>query len=353
MSLLEQMAALGAPRVLALAEPEVGLRALIVLDDVTLGPAAGGVRTRDYPDEVSALADAAALARAMTVKCALAGLAAGGGKAVLWPPPPALRSAAFERLGARIEELGGLFRTAGDLGTGPADLAALARGTRFVHTEERALAGAVARGLVGCVRACVRVRGAASDGDLSGLHVAVQGVGAIGAAVARALAAQGARLTLADIDTARVAALADELGARVVAPDALLGLDCDVLAPCAVGGVIGPAQAVALRAFALCGAANNLLAGADIAALLAERGVLVVPDQLASAGAVIEGIADTVMGLDAAQRLALIDRLGATAEEVLRAARASGRSSHQVALERAHAILRAAAQGKSQAARRA
>ncbi len=353
MSLLEQMAALGAPRVLALAEPEVGLRALIVLDDVTLGPAAGGVRTRDYPDEVSALADAAALARAMTVKCALAGLAAGGGKAVLWPPPPALRSAAFERLGARIEELGGLFRTAGDLGTGAADLAAMARSTRFVHTEERALAGAVARGLVGCLRACVRVRDGAGAHDLAGLHVAVQGAGAIGAAVARALAAHGARLTLADIDAARVGALADELGARVVAPGALLATACDVLAPCAVGGVIGPTEAAAVRAFAICGAANNVLAGADIAALLAERGVLVVPDQLASAGAVIEGIADTVMGLDATARLALIDQLGATAEEVLRAARSSGRSSHQVALERAHAILRAAAQGKAQAARKA
>jgi len=333
---LEELELLGMRRLIVLADPSVGLRAFIVIDDLSLGPAAGGVRTFDYSDEQSALHDAAELARAMTIKCALAGIDAGGGKAVMWPPRgAAARAAAFERLGEHIEELGGLFRTAGDLGTGPADLAAMARTTRYVHTEERGLTAAAARGLRACVAAAAELRGR----GLAGLHVAVQGVGAVGSAVARELARVGCRLTLADLDAARVRALADELGAQVAAPDALLASECDVLAPCGQGGVLTVAAAAAVRAFAVCGAANNLLASPEAGAALAARGVLVVPDTIASAGAVIEGIGHSVMELDAGARAALVERLGVTAGEVLREAAAAGKPPDDIARARAHARI--------------
>src|SRR5262245_3399538 len=177
-------------RLVAVRDERSGLEALIVIDDVTLGPAAGGVRTRAYPSLDDAVADCARLARAMTVKCALGGLDAGGGKAVVLDRPGLDRPRAFAVLGERIAELGGLFRTAGDLGTTAADLAAMARFCRWVHTDESNLAGAVARGLVRCVEACVRARAGAGAHriQLDGLRVAVQGCGAIGAAVAEALA---------------------------------------------------------------------------------------------------------------------------------------------------------------------
>ncbi len=326
-------------RAIVVRDPGVGLEAVIVLDDVTLGPAAGGVRTRAYPDARAALADAAALARAMTIKCALAGLAAGGGKAVVLDHPGLDRARAFPVLGARIAELGGLFRTAGDLGTTAADLAAMASRCAYVHQDDRRLADAVARGVVGCAAACAARRGA----RLGDLRVAIQGAGAIGAAVARALAATGARVLIADLDGDRAAAVATATGATVRAPDTILAAEVDLLAPCAAGGVLDLAAVDAVRAWAVCGAANNVFASAAAARRLHDRGAEVVPDAVASAGAVIEGIGASVMGLDAAGRAGLIDGLAPTAAAILDEARATDRTTTEVAVARARRLLADAA----------
>ena len=253
------------------------------------------------------------------------------------------RARAFPILGERIEELGGLFRTAGDLGTTAADLAAMAARCRFVHTGERGLAAAVARGLAGCVAAAARVRGA----EVAGLRVAIQGAGAIGSAVAHELAARGAAIVIADVTRDRAAAVAARVRGAVVAPDAILDADVDVLAPCAVGGVLDEAAAARVRAWAVCGAANNLIASPAAARVLHDRGVLVVPDVLASAGAVVDGIGASVMGL--ANRGPLIDGLADTAAALLAEAAATGRTTTELATERARARIAAARAARSKA----
>lgn len=325
----------GARRCVLWRDPPSGLSAVLVIDDMTLGPGAGGVRTRAYPDLAAAIADASALARAMTRKCALAGLAAGGAKAVVLDHPGLDRPAAFRRLGAFVAELGGIFRTAGDLGTRAEDLAAMAETCPFVHVEERGLAEAVARGLIGCAAACAARRGR----GLAGLRAAVQGCGAIGGAVARALRAAGAALVVADIDAGRAQDLARETGAEVQDPEDILRAEVDLLAPCATGGVVTAELARSMRAWALCGAANNLLAGPEVAEVLRARGVLHVPDVVASAGAVVEGIGRTVMGL--ADRAPLIDALGATAAALLAESAATGATTEALAERRAQARLAA------------
>lgn len=316
-----------------------GLTAVLAIDDLTLGPGAGGVRTRAYAGLAEALAEASALARAMTRKCALAGLAAGGAKAVVLDHPGLDRPRAFARLGRFVAELGGVFRTAGDLGTSADDLAAMATTCPYVHVEERGLAKAVARGLVGCVAACADRRGR----GLAGLRVAIQGCGSIGAAVAGALRGAGAALTVADVDAARAARVAAATGARVVPASAVLFEEVDVVAPCAIGGVITPTTAASLRAWAVCGAANNILDGVAAARVLADRGILHVPDEVASAGAVIEGIGRSVMGL--ADRTPLIDGLGATARSLLAEAAASGELPVVLAARRARARVAAGRAG--------
>lgn len=326
----------GARRCLLWRDAPSGLSAVLVIDDLSLGPAAGGVRTRPYPDLAAAIADASALARAMTRKCALAGLRAGGAKCVVIEHPGLRRAAAFRRLGRLVAELGGLFRTAGDLGTRPEDLAAMAEACPFVHADERGLAEAVARGMVACVAACARTRGAA----LAGLRVAVQGCGSIGSAVARALRAAGAQLVVADLDAARACDVALATGARIADPSDILRAEVDVLAPCAVGGVVDARLVGSMRAWALCGAANNLLAAPEVAELLRARKVLHVPDVVASAGAVIEGIGRTVMGL--ADRGPLIDALGVTAGELLAESAATGATTEALAEKRVRARLAAA-----------
>ena len=266
----------------------------------------------------------------MTLKCALAGLDAGGGKTVVIDHDGLDRPKAFERLGERVEELGGLLRTAGDLGTRGADLDALARRTQYVHLDEPGLTAAVVRGLVGCIDACIAVRGASGP---KGLRIAVQGCGLVGEAVARGLHAAGARLTVADIDAKRVRRLAADLDAEICDPGDVLCADVDIVAPCAIGGVLTSEVAREMRAWAVCGAANNILADPSVAKLLRERDILHVPDIIASAGAVVEGIGASVMKLPV--RISLIDQLGVTAREVLEEAQRTATPPIDVAEARA------------------
>lgn len=322
-------------RIVEIDDRATGLKAIIAIDSTALGPAAGGVRTRAYPSFADAVADARALARAMTLKCALAGLDAGGGKAVVWDHGAWDRESAFERLGEAVESLGGAFRTAGDLGTTAADLAAMARRCRFVHQGEVDLASAVARGLGGCVEACLARRGA----SWRHVRVAVQGAGAIGGAAARALAARGAGLVIADLDPGRADRLAGEVGGTVVAPDRLLSAEVDLVVPCGTGAVLTAAAVEAMRAWAAVPAANNAVADGEAARLLVARGILHVPDLVASSGAVIEGIGRTVMGLAASDRGRMIDRLGQLAGEILARSAATRVPAHEVAESLARARL--------------
>lgn len=322
-------------RVIHWSEPEIGLEAVLVIDSTHLGPAAGGVRTRAYPDAQAALADARRLARAMSIKCAIAGLDAGGGKLVVRETPGMNRPMVFQRIGELVEDLGGSFRTAGDLGTTAEDLQQLASRCQFVHTDESGLCDSVGRGLAACMQALVEAKGR----DFAGLRVAVQGAGAIGHAVCQHLHRRGARLSLSDLDSGKAQLIADEVEATVLPVADILRSDVDVVSPCAIGGVIDSQTAQTLQAWGLCGAANNIVTDQASQEALMDRNILVVPDEIASAGAVIDGIGQTVMGL--ACRGALIDALGATTAKVLRQAQESSMTTHAVALKLAHQRLRA------------
>jgi len=334
--LSDQLANAGAEHMILWRDPSSGLEAVLVLDDLTLGPAAGGIRTWKYPSLEAAATDALRLAKAMTLKCALSGLDAGGGKAVILEHSGLDRRRAFEVVGHKIESLGGLFRTAGDLGTTAADLEIVARKTRFVHLGEHDLASAVARSALRAIEAtCAILDGTphAVSARLDGRTVAVQGAGMIGRAVAEALALAGARVTIADVDAEKAASVAQAIGATVVSPGDILDQAVDILAPCAVGGVIDAKNAATLRCRAVVGAANNVLASEEAAVILASRKIPCVPDFIASAGAVIDGIGASVMGLR--DRTDLIDRLGGVTYQVLKEAQETGALPARIAEHRA------------------
>lgn len=335
--LFETTAEEGARHLVVWSDEASGLKALCVIDDVTLGPAAGGIRTQPYPSVHHALADAVRLARAMTMKCALGGLDAGGGKIVVLDHGELDRPRAFAELGRRIQDLGGTFRAGSDLGTRPDDLSAAADQTDFVHFDVAGVSRGVARGVQACIEACVRVRGL--DG-LAGVRVAVQGCGTVGAAVARSLSAAGAKVLVADVDEARAARVADEEKATAVSAADILTADVDVVSPCALGGVLTATRASQLKAWAVCGGANNILAAREVGALLKERGVLYVPDVVSSAGGVIEGVARDVMG--ASDTGPMIDALGPLAQSLLEEAAAEGLTPTEVAERRARARIAAA-----------
>lgn len=330
MSTLETLTRLGAARCLLWTDAKSGLRAIAVIDDLRRGPSAGGIRTGRYATLDDAIIEAAGLARAMTYKCALGRLDAGGCKIVVLDHDGMKRDAAFRRLGELVEELGGLIRTAGDLGTRADDLRRAAEGSRYVHTDEASLCGSVARGLVGCTRAWVEHRDGNRPERLDGLRVAIQGCGSIGAAVSEALHARGASLFVADIDADRARAVAEATAAQVLDPEAILTADVDVIAPCAAGGVIDVDRADTLRCRAVIGAANNILADEAAGRRLQARHIDFVPDVIASAGAVIDGVGRTVMGLD--DPGSLIDHLADTALEVLQRAKRTEKPPGEVAI---------------------
>ncbi|MFQ5627563.1 MAG: Glu/Leu/Phe/Val dehydrogenase dimerization domain-containing protein [bacterium] len=326
-----------AERCFFLNDPISGLRAILVLDDLTLGPAAGGIRTRQYSSTAAAIEDASNLARAMTVKCALAGIDAGGGKAVVMLHEEMNRPKAFEKLGAYIEELGGIFHTAGDLGTTAEDLVRVARKTTHVETSERGLTDAVAVGMVCALQACASRK---SKSSLVGLTILVQGCGAIGTAVARKLVRKNAKILLTDIDATRAQKLASEIGGNAIEADNWLAHEFDIFCPCAIGGVLDVELASGLKAWAVCGAANNVIAEPEAEQTLIDRGILFVPDVIASAGAVIEGVGKSIMGLDNCSHL--INRIGATTETILDVAYRENKLPTVVANEWAYRRIAAA-----------
>lgn len=263
--------------------------AFVAIHSTRLGPAFGGIRRWAYPTPDDALRDALDLARAMTFKCAMAGVPGGGGKAVIVQRPDLDRGAAYELIGRYVEMMGGRYLTGPDVGTEADDLEAVARHTRYVARPDAGagpLAEPTALGVFAGIEATARRLG--SD-TVDGLTIAVQGLGAVGWRLCELLSGAGVRLIVADLQTARTERARDELGADVLSATELLLAPCDVLAPCALGGVIDLAVANALRARAIAGAANNVLATPECGARLFERGVLLAPDFVINAGALIHG----------------------------------------------------------------
>ena len=309
--------------VLRIEDPACGLIAFVVLDSTTRGPAVGGTRTARYASEAAALDDATALARAMTYKCALAHLDAGGGKAVILDHPGLDRARAFEAYGRFIADLGGGFQTASDFGTRRADLAVAKEfAPEWIHgaTEggARALAAAVGTTVVTCARA---------TGSVENVVVGVQGVGDVGAEVARAFADAKAKVIVTDLDLERATTLAVEIGATVATAEGFLSGAVEILAPCARGGVLTRHSAPTIRARVVCGAANCIAEDADAERALSAHQVL-IPDILSSSGAVIAGICSTVMATDAAPYLRGV---GQTCAEILTDAKESRRLPSTVA----------------------
>lgn len=335
----DDLIAASAHRVMILQHAPSGLRAIIAIDDVTLGPGFDGIRTMAYPTAADAIADAQRLAAAMTLKCAIAGLPAGGAKTVVIDHPGMNRPEAFRQLGRYIEDLGGLYRCAGDLGTTAEDLARVGECTAYVNTTGEQLGTSTGIGIVNCIRACADHRG--RDG-LAGLRVAIQGCGLIGAGVARMLHVAGAELILADVSPARAEALAGSLGATCVPAGAIFTQDVDIVAPCAVVHVIDAGVAAGLRAWAICGGANNQLTDPAVAAVLHARGILYVPDFLASSGAVIDGVCLSLPGAETLEmRLAA---LYDTARTILRDTDVEGQSTLAVVTRMARARIAAGRQ---------
>jgi leucine dehydrogenase len=283
------------------------LQAVVAIHSTRLGPSCGGTRIRLYPSEAEAIDDVTRLAQAMSYKAAVARLRHGGGKAVILAPPDLAsfsverRAELFRAFGRFVEALGGRYITTEDSGTGAADMDVIRTVTKHVVGSSSGSGDPSPFTALGVRRGIEAVAHHLFDKkDLAGLHIVVQGVGNVGAHLARELHQAGAHLTITDVDPARRAAVAAEVGATAVEPDAILEVPCDVLAPCALGGAITEDLVPRLRCRAVAGAANNQLRTAAAGRALHARGIFYAPDYAINAGGLIN-VADEYAGYDAAR----------------------------------------------------
>jgi leucine dehydrogenase len=299
-----------------------------------------------YDDTRAALRDALRLSRAMTYKSAVAGLPLGGGKGVIMLPGPMDtrgRKAALRDFGDTVEEVRGRYVTAEDVGTSANDMETIAERTRHVTGLSRRRGGSgdpspwKALGVDAAIRASLERK--LGSADPKGRTVVVNGLGHVGAALAKLLARAGAKLVVADIDRSK-RALADQLGARWVTPAKALTLSADVFAPCALGGILDHESVPALQVPIVAGAANNQLAEDTIADLLAERGILWAPDFVANAGGIINiSVELGRRGYDPDRARAKVEGVGDTMREIFDLARAEADTPFSAALSLAQRRL--------------
>ncbi|MPY71277.1 MAG: hypothetical protein GEU92_14465 [Alphaproteobacteria bacterium] len=321
-------------RVLMVTEPSSGLDAIVAIHDTTLGPALGGCRIAAYESPGEALADVLRLSRAVTCKAAVAGLALGGGKAVVRGRPgfrPA--EALFRAFGRALESLGGRYITGEDVGSTAREMDWIEAETRHVIGTTR-LGGTpsstTAAGVLAGMRAAVAHR--LGTDRLAGATVTVQGLGGVGMVLCELLAAEGARLIVADIDPARCEEARRRLKARIVDPAEIHRIPADVFSPCALGGVLNDGTVAALRCAVVAGAANNQLRHPEIAETLRRSDILYAPDYVINAGGLIAAFL-SLKGYrpgDAAV-LARVREIGSTLTGIVRRAEAKDQSPAAVA----------------------
>jgi len=313
-----------------------GLNAIIAIHSTHLGPSAGGCRFWHYAEEEQAITDALRLSRGMSYKNAMAGLPLGGGKSVILADEAHTKSpellAAF---GRAVDSLGGRYVTAEDVGMSVKDMVEVSRQTKYV-------AGLPAAGGVGgdpgphtslgvFLGLKAAVRQALGKDDVAGLHIALQGAGSVATGVALHAAAEGARLSIADIDPAKAKTLADAAKGAVVAPDEILSLDADVLSPNALGGIFDERTIPTVRAQVVAGGANNQLATPEDGARLHERGILYAPDYVINAGGIINVCTEYLGDGDEKLVRRRIEGIPDRLEQIWAESRSSGRDPAAVA----------------------
>jgi len=316
---------------------ECGLRAIIAVHSTHLGPAAGGCRFWHYAEDEQALIDALRLSRGMSYKNAMAGLPLGGGKSVILADEARHKSPdLLHAFGKAVDHLGGRYITAEDVGMSVADMIEVRRTTRFVAGlphEGKDVGGDpgphTSLGVFLGIKAAVK-RALGKD-DVNGLHIAVQGAGSVATGVALHASAEGARLSIADVDEAKAQKLAGATDAKVVSPDEILGLEADVVSPNALGAILSEETIAQLKAPVVAGGANNQLATPEDGPRLQQRGILYAPDYVINAGGIINVCTEYLGDGDSSLVRRRIEGIPLRLEQVWAESEATGRDPASVA----------------------
>jgi leucine dehydrogenase len=354
MTLFDSAAFEGHESVNAFYDEATGLKTIIAVHSTARGPAAGGCRMWPYPTAEDALTDALRLSRAMSYKNAVADIAHGGGKAVIIGDSRTQKSTAlFEAFGRAVDAVGGRYWTAEDVGVAPADLMNARKHTPFVAGLDGHPAASgdpspvTAEGVFrGIKLAARRAFGGGHSSDLSGMTVAIQGVGHVGAFLAEKLHAAGANLIIADVNQNALRDVADKTGAKIVSTEAIFDTEAEIFAPCALGGAITLETLKRLKAKVIAGGANNQLSTPQAGEALFTEGRLYAPDYVINGGGIIN-VAGEIRALEAEAAFdpawveGKLSRLMQTLDEVFQRSADERRPTHEIAGEIARARIAA------------
>jgi len=320
MELFTRMDQEGFEQVVYCYDKRSNLKGIIVIHDTTLGPALGGTRMWNYASETEALEDALRLAKGMTYKNAAAGLNLGGGKAVIIGDPRKDKSEAmFRAFGRYVESLNGRYITAEDVGTSEQDM-------DYIHMETNHVTGTSSGGFgdpspitsLGIYRGMkAAAKFAFGSDDLSKRTVAVQGVGQVAYELCRYLHEEGANLIVTDINEQAVARAVNNFGAISVEPDDIYDADCDIYAPCALGGTINDNTLERLKAKVIAGSANNQLQEDKHGDKLHEKGIVYAPDYVINSGGVIN-VSEELRGYNRERALKKVNSIYSILETVFK-----------------------------------
>lgn len=292
MKVLQLLAKHQAEQVLAFHDVTCGLKGFLVIDTVRHGITFGGIRKFKYKNEEAAFMDAVRLARAMTNKCLISSIPAGGAKIVLIDNPKFDPKLAYPKLGEIINEFGGVVQTGRDLGTTLADMKLLRKKTQYVVTEEETEAGDLAKctayGVFKAMEAFVKFT--MGKNTLKGRTVLIQGLGGVGTHLVGFCNKAGAKLILSDIKLAKAKNFAQRFRCDYVLASKVYETECDIFAPCAVGGVLNKQTIRQLKCKIVAGSANNVYEDQEQNdKQLYRRKIITVPDYLVNSGALIQG----------------------------------------------------------------
>ncbi|HHW17941.1 MAG TPA: Glu/Leu/Phe/Val dehydrogenase [Firmicutes bacterium] len=325
-----------------------GLKSIIAIHDTTLGPALGGLRMWPYKSEEEALIDVLRLSRGMTYKNSAMGLNLGGGKAVIIGDPRRDKSEElFRAFGKFVNTLGGRYITAEDVGTSTEDMEIIRTETPYVCGLAETSGNPSPVTAFGVYRAMMAAAKEAFGSDnLAGRKVAVQGVGSVGLNLIKRLLEAGATVYAADIFPDKVQK-AVELGAKAVPADRIIDQECDIFAPCALGGVINDETIPRLKAKVVCGAANNQLLEERHGKALSQRGILYAPDFIANGGGVIN-VAEELQpgGYRSERALAKVSKIYDILLKVFKMSREMGIETYEAANALAEERIRKALEQK-------
>lgn len=324
----------------------VGLEVHVAVHSTRLGPAVGGTRWLDYADSELALADARRLSKAMSYKCALAGLPCGGGKAVVRAAGTIGKSpAALASYASFLNRIGDLFATGEDVGFSLPDCERLREWTPYVAgTSSMGSGDPCEHTALGLYHSIAAVADRLWPGGLAGRRIAVQGLGGVGARLAGLLSTAGADLVVADIDPDAVARVVTDYGATAVPNDTIHEAHVDVFAPCALGGVVANSTVDRIGARAVVGAANNQLTESSLARRLLDRGVVWAPDFVVNAGGVV-GAAEEISRIPGRRTVPAepigrrLEAIGERTGSILDQATRDGLTMLEVAIGRAEELL--------------